>query len=197
MLKSLCKVLFNAIFVNILFFITVSWLYNWQLPWKWSLEESPDSVELAKHLIFCLICEDLVFYIMHRLLHCQPFYQLVHKQHHQFTTTVSIAAECSHPFEHFFCGNLSWIAGPLLLGSKAHIWTINLWGILRHLQSHEGHSGYEFPWSMWRIIPFQSDASYHDYHHATNIGNYASTMNIWDTLFNTNVDYFVSQNQIE
>jgi len=40
------------------------------------------------------------------------------------------------------------------------------------------------------MIPFGADATYHNYHHSRNVGNYSSVMTVWDTLFNTNKDYY-------
>jgi len=168
--------------------------YNWQLPWKQSVEEIPTSGELAKHLLFMVICEDLTFHFMHRLFHCKhkylPMYQMFHKQHHKFSHTTSISSEHTHPVEHMLVGNLSWIMGPLVLGARTHQWTILIWGLLRHLETHEAHSGYEFPWSVFRVLPFGTDASYHSFHHSKNVGNYSTFFTIWDTVFNTNVDYY-------
>lgn len=64
------------------------------------------------------------------------------------------------------------------------------WGVLRVYETHEAHSGYEPPCSMFRIIPFGLDASYHIFHHTKNVGNYSTFMTIWDTVFNTNQDYY-------
>jgi sterol desaturase/sphingolipid hydroxylase (fatty acid hydroxylase superfamily) len=33
-------------------------------------------------------------------------------------------------------------------------------------------------------------ASYHDFHHTHNVGNYSSFFQIWDTIFGTNKSYF-------
>lgn len=115
---------------------------------------------------------------------------MFHKQHHKFIHTTSIASEHAHPVEHVLVNNLSWNAGPLLLGSQTHLWTLVLWGLLRHLETHEAHSGYEFPFSIFRVLPFGVDASYHSFHHSKNVGNYSTFFTIWDTVFNTNVDYY-------
>ena len=46
-----------------------------------------------------IICEDFLFYFMHRLLHTPFMYKHVHKIHHEFYDTVSIVSYYSHPFE--------------------------------------------------------------------------------------------------
>ena len=72
-----------------------------------------------------------------------------------------------------------------------HFGTFAVWLLVRSLETHDGHCGYEFPWSPFRMIPFGADATYHGYHHSRNVGNYASSMTIWDSIFNTNKDYCV------
>jgi sterol desaturase/sphingolipid hydroxylase (fatty acid hydroxylase superfamily) len=47
------------------------------------------------------------------------------------------------------------------------------------------HSGYEFSWSMFHILPSTSAASEHHFHHSKNDGNYGSFILIWDILFGT------------
>ena len=141
-----------------------------------------------------IICEDATFHVMHRLFHVKnknfPIYQMWHKSHHKIIHPVSILSELSHPMEHVFVNNFAWISGPILLGSKVHMWTLLIWGTLRHLEAHEAHSGYEFPWSMFRVIPFGADSAYHTFHHSKNVGNYSTFMTVWDTVFNSNVDYY-------
>ena len=65
-----------------------------------------------------------------------------------------------------------------------------VWGGIRLIETHDGHSGYEFPWSIFRLLPFGADATYHDFHHSKNVCNYSSFMTIWDTIFDTNKDYY-------
>ena len=81
-------------------------------------------------------------------------------------------------------------AGLWILGSHAHIHTVVVWGILRLIETLEGHSGYDFPWSMFRLIPFGAGPTYHYWHHTKNAGNYSSFMTLWDTVLDSNKDFF-------
>jgi len=65
-----------------------------------------------------------------------------------------------------------------------------VWEILRTYETHEAHSGYEFPFSIFRVLPFTTDDSYHYYHHSKNVGNYSTFFTVWDTVFDNNVDYY-------
>jgi sterol desaturase/sphingolipid hydroxylase (fatty acid hydroxylase superfamily) len=115
---------------------------------------------------------------------------MFHKVHHEYKQPVTIAAENAHILEFILANNLPTQVGALILGSKVHIWTFTVWGMLRVLETTECHSGFELPWSIFKIIPFGADASYHDFHHSKSVGNYSTFMTIWDTIFNTNTDFY-------
>ena len=89
----------------------------------------------------------------------------------------------------------STLLGGFILGSRMHGASLMVWITVRQLETHDAHSGYEFPWSPFRLLPFSADATYHDYHHSRNVGNYSSTMTIWDTIFNTNQDYYINKKE--
>ena len=82
------------------------------------------------------------------------------------------------------------LSGVLILGKNCHGHTAFLWSAYRLLATHDGHSGYEFPWSMFNILPFGVGSDYHDYHHSHNDGNYSSSFSIWDTIFDSNSNYY-------
>lgn len=149
----------------------------------------PCPVTLALSVFFCMLCEDFTFYWTHRLLHQPLIYPYIHKMHHTYTQTVSIAAEYSHPLE-FALGNLLPTAvGPLILGPNMHIVTVFAWYMVRVGETLDGHCGYDFSFSPYRLIPLSGSAEYHDYHHSKNVGNYSSFFSVWDTVFGTNKSY--------
>lgn len=74
--------------------------------------------------------------------------------HHEFYNAVSFASVYAHPLE-FVLGNLIPTSlGYQLLGIKMHYSTYLIWIIIRVVETTEGHCGYEFPWSPFRLIPF-------------------------------------------
>lgn len=139
---------------------------------------------------FCMVCEDAIFYVSHRLLHTKSLYPYIHKIHHTHRITVGIAAEYAHPIE-FVLGNMiPFASGPLILGKNIHLYTVMVWGVLRMGETLDGHSGYEFSWSPYRLIPFSTSASYHAFHHSHNIGNFSSFFSLWDTYFGSNKVFY-------
>eukprot|EP01119_Soliformovum_irregulare_P002229 TRINITY_DN12515_c0_g1_i1.p1 TRINITY_DN12515_c0_g1~~TRINITY_DN12515_c0_g1_i1.p1 ORF type:complete len:268 (+),score=51.62 TRINITY_DN12515_c0_g1_i1:78-881(+) len=141
---------------------------------------------LSQCVLFYFI-EDFYFYWIHRLLHWGPFYKYIHKVHHEHTAPFGIVGEYAHPAETLFLG-LGSVAGPFLL--KSHLLTLWVWLFFRIWQVIDAHSGYNFPWSLNRFIPFWGGADFHDFHHMTFVGNYASTFRIWDYVFGTDTKYY-------
>ena len=157
-----------------------------------SIDDLPDPLTLAASITFFMFCEDFVFYWSHRFLHLKFIYPYIHKMHHTHNTTVGIAAEYAHPIE-FVLGNmLPTSAGIILLGPNVHLLTVWAWYAIRFGETLDGHCGYEFSWSPYRLIPFSGSAEYHDFHHAVNIGNYGSFFSIWDSVFGTNTAFYES-----
>ena len=74
-------------------------------------------------------------------------------------------------------------AGPLLFG--CHYWTLWQWMILRVGETVEGHSGYEFAFSPFRLLPMSGSSTGHDFHHSHNVGNFGSFFSYWDRLCGT------------
>ena len=65
-----------------------------------------------------------------------------------------------------------------------------IWTLIRVTEAVYAHSGYEFPWTPFRIFPFMVPSTYHDYQHSHNIGNYASRFILWDLIFGDNKSYY-------
>lgn len=79
--------------------------------------------------------------------------------------------------------------GVLLLDTRIHLVTTLVWTVYRVSESHDAHSGYDWPWSPFRLVPFSAPASYHNFHHSHNVGNYATFFSLWDTVFGTNQSF--------
>lgn len=183
--------LFNYLIVSQFNVLPVLYYYNWEIPWRWG-NVIPDIYEMGSQLIICFIVEDFMFYCSHRTLHMKkPFnlYAYAHKQHHEHIHSVSITGEDVHWVE-FYLTNIGIFAGPMLLGSKMHYWTFSVWGLARMIQAQDAHCGYEFPWSFFGLFPLSANATYHEFHHTNNCGNYSSFCTIWDTVFDTSLNYY-------
>ena len=155
-----------------------------------AVEDLPTPLMLAGTIMFFMFVEDFCFYWTHRMLHHRAIYPYIHKMHHTYSTTVGIAAEYAHPVEFVFGNMLPTAAGPALLGPNVHLYTVLAWYVIRFGETLDGHCGYEFSWSPFRLIPFSGSAEYHDFHHSANVGNYGSFFSIWDSVFGTNKAFY-------
>ncbi len=157
---------------------------------KTDLQSFPELPTIIFQIIFFALVEDFFFYWTHRLLHHPRLYPYIHKVHHEYNITISLAAEYAHPLEFIF-GNLFPVnIGPIILGSQVHLATYLIWVIVAQMETADQHSGYEFPWSPYRLVPFSVSTDYHNFHHSHNVGNYCSVSTFWDTFCNTNSVYF-------
>jgi len=154
----------------------------------------PTMYNVAGCVIGSFLIEDFYFYWIHRLLHHGWWYQKIHKIHHEHPNPFGMAAEYAHPLETLFLG-VGTVLGPALLCN--HVFTMHVWVIFRLLQTIECHTGYDFPWSPRQWIPFYGGSEYHDFHHETFKGNYASTLIIWDYVFGTDVQYRNRRKKLE
>ena len=157
---------------------------------KVSKEEWPSTQEIILQILFFMICEDFTFYYGHRTLHSKYLYPKIHKIHHEYNNPIALSSEYAHPIELVLVNMLPNAVGSKILGAKVHLVTYVLWLIIRVFETLDGHSGYEFPWSPFRLLPMSASAQYHNYHHTHNDGNYGSFFMIWDTLLGTNKYYF-------
>lgn len=160
-----------------------------------SPELFPSYKTLIPQIIFFMIVEDTCFYWSHRLLHSSYLYSKIHKQHHEYINTIGIASEYSSPIDFVFTSVVTSGIGPLIL--NCHIFTLYMWTFLRVLETIDGHSGYDFSWSPFRLLPFSGGANYHNFHHSHNISNYGSFFTYWDTICKTNMQYWRYLNKQE
>lgn len=181
---------FNA-FVSLPCLLLFSiWNDNYEIIYSFEIEDLPDWKTLGLTITFCMICDDLFFHLTHRFFHWRVIYPYFHKIHHTYVTTIGIAAEYSHPVEFILSSAIPSSLGCIFLGKHCHFYTYLLWAIVRLMETQDGHCGYDFSWSPYRLIPFSTSASYHDFHHSHNVGNYSSFFSFWDTLFGCNKDYY-------
>lgn len=137
-----------------------------------------------------MIVEDFIFYWGHRILHTPWLYNKIHKIHHEYYNAISLCAEYAHPLEFSLCNVLPTSAGFLILGSNVHLATFAIWLSMRVFETIDGHCGYEFSWSPYRLLPLSGSSEYHNFHHSHNVGSFGSFFTYMDTIFQTNKDYF-------
>ena len=183
--KSLMTLLFNSYIISPLLFMS-GWGRAKALT-SVSLDDVPHWYTSAWHIVVFMIVEDTLFYWAHRMLHHKLIYKYIHKQHHEYKQPIGVASEYAHWVEFIFSNAIPFTVGPQLLHS--HCYTFFIWYIWRIGETIDGHSGYEFPWVPYRLLPFSGSATFHDYHHSRNVGNYSSFFTYWDQIMGTNQTY--------
>ena len=164
---------------------------------RYDLESLPSILEFLFQILFSIFCEDFFFYWSHRILHTPILYKTIHKKHHEYYNTIAQACIYTHPIE-FILGNIfPMMSTCLMFRSKMHIVTLGAWIPMRIFFTHDGHSGYDFPFSPLKTLPFATTSVYHNYHHLKNIGNYSSGLRIWDHIFGTNSVYLEEQKKLK
>jgi len=114
------------------------------------------------------------FGLMHRLVHHGPLYRAIHRKHHQYVGSVSVAAEHAHPIEGVLANTIPTLAGCVV--THAHPQVLFTWLALRMHETYEAHSGYSFYGSLPHKFgfTFAEAAAYHDAHHSLNKGNFSN-----------------------
>ncbi|XP_022759533.1 methylsterol monooxygenase 1-1-like [Durio zibethinus] len=149
----------------------------------------PSKWEVISQLVVYFLIEDYTNYWIHRLLHSKWGYEKIHYVHHEYNAPFGFAAPYAHWAEILVLGIPTFL-GPAMV--PCHIITLWLWTVLRQAEAIETHSGYNFPWSPSRFIPFYGGAEYHDYHHYVgrqSQSNFASVFTYCDYVYGTDKGY--------
>ncbi|KAE8055163.1 hypothetical protein FH972_012024 [Carpinus fangiana] len=153
----------------------------------------PSVWEVLAQLVVYFIVEDYTNYWIHRFLHTKWGYEKIHRVHHEYTAPVGFTALYAHWAEIWVLGFPS-IFGPAI--APGHMITYWLWMALRHIESIENHSGYDFPWNPTKYIPFYGGADYHDYHHYVgqhSKSNFSPVFTYCDYIYGTDKGYRVQK----
>ncbi|KAG8659366.1 hypothetical protein MANES_02G032800v8 [Manihot esculenta] len=145
----------------------------------------PSGWEIFLQLLVYFIVEDYTNYWIHRFLHGKWGYEKIHRVHHEYTAPIAFAASYAHWAEILILGLPSFL-GPAIV--PGHMITFWLWFVLRQIEAIETHSGYDFPWTPTKYIPFYGGAEYHDYHHYVgrqSQSNFASMFTYCDFIYGT------------
>ncbi|CAH1451503.1 methylsterol monooxygenase 1-1 [Lactuca sativa] len=157
----------------------------------------PSLMEIISQLFVYFLVEDFTNYWIHRFLHCKWGYEKIHKVHHEYTSPIGYAAPYAHWAEVLILGIPSFL-GPAMV--PGHMITFWLWIALRQIEAIETHSGYDFPWTFTKFIPFYGGADYHDYHHyvgGQSQSNFASVFTYCDYIYGTDKGYRYQKKVLE
>lgn len=108
-----------------------------------TIRTTPTLLKIMFDLISFGLIKDVASYYSHRLLHHKCIYRFIHKQHHEWTSPVSLLATYVHPIEHLFSNVFPFVMSNLIVRyTVASSWIIYGVGIITTLGVH---SGYHLP----------------------------------------------------
>lgn len=154
----------------------------------------PSILKTWMHFALATLTNEVLFYSAHRILHEFPtLYRLVHKQHHQYVGSMSIAAEYSALPEELFGAVVPTVSYMLSVGAPVPIFGV--WIFHRLFETYESHSGFCFrsTWvARWLGLLNSERTEFHDYHHTANTGNFGTNV-CMDYLLGTMTPYLQSK----
>jgi Delta7-sterol 5-desaturase len=128
---------------------------------------------------------DTYFYWLHRLMHQEPIYRLVHKLHHYSTSPNVLTTLSVNPLESFINGGFVPLFTALL---TVHAPAMALIGPTNIIMGLYVHSGYEFFPRWWNkswATKWFITATFHDQHHKYFNFNYGGYTTLWDRICGT------------
>ena len=187
LVKSILTTLFNVLVVA---FVVV--LIDSSIDFKFVMDpaQEPPVTTMLWQFVVMFVAQEVGFYLVHRTVH-HPSLYWIHKKHHNYYSTITLAAQYCHPLEQMMANVVPTGIGYTLLSKvyPVHIYAVIIWLTFRMFETYDGHCGYDWPWSQAGILPFSAGGTYHSFHHSKNSGNYSAMLHILDTVLTTNDDF--------
>jgi len=162
-------------------YLSGTWMYNLMPASYYSFEGGIDLGKVA----LCLICQDGVQYVMHRLEHVvsPEIYKRSHKPHHRFTNPKMFDAFNGSPAD-----TILMILIPLYITAwavKCNVWTYMAFGSVYANWLTLIHSEYPHAWDgIFKTVGFGTPSDHH-VHHKYFKYNYGHLFMWFDLLFKT------------
>jgi Delta7-sterol 5-desaturase len=133
---------------------------------------------------------DTYFYWLHRWMHKEPFYSLIHKLHHKSTSPNLLTTLSVNPLESFINGGFTplFLTMATLLALPIHKETMALLVPTNIVMGLYVHSGYEFLprwWNRTWATKWLITTTFHDQHHKYFNYNFGGYTTIWDYICGT------------
>ena len=136
-----------------------------------------------------LVCDDMLYAPLHRLMHHPAVYKYVHKHHHRntFPARGYIDAANEHPVEQLAALSLHWAAVRIVSRTSGlHVIAVGAHFGVKALGACFNHTGYDLRFSFLGI---DYSVRAHEMHHRKPNTNFAQYVMFWDRLMGTYVEY--------
>lgn len=140
---------------------------------------------LIKETILISVVADMMFYGIHRIVHQPQWYQIFHKQHHEFKYSIALAHHYM-TFKEACLFSIPQALPPVLLipfFGRMHLMSMWMGMVFTQVNAILGHAGWNFI-SLPDWFPFLR-AGFHDFHHVDYSVNFAANYEFTDKLFGT------------
>jgi len=146
-------------------------------------DRAPSLVELLLHMATCLVGFDLTFFCWHIVHHRNRLlYRHIHSVHHTYHAPFAFTTQYVHPCELFAVTMFSMVI-PVTLGCHPLVhWA---WLVLSVQLSLDTHTGYDFPLTLDKLVPFGAGPTHHDRHHERPLSNFQPFLTWADQLCGT------------
>ncbi|KFO23289.1 cholesterol 25-hydroxylase [Fukomys damarensis] len=182
--RQLLPCLGQTLYQHLVFVFPVT-LLHWVCSPALLPPQAPELLQLLRDLLLCLLLFDAEFFAWHVLHHKVPWlYRTFHKVHHQNASLFALATQYMSVWELFSLGFFDLVNVRLL---RCHPLTVLTFHVVNIWLSVEDHSGYDFPWSTHRLVPFgwYGGVAHHDLHHSQFNCNFAPYFTHWDKILGT------------
>ncbi|RXJ49587.1 sterol desaturase family protein [Gelidibacter gilvus] len=140
---------------------------------------------LPLSLIIVFLVHETYYYWLHRAMHLQKFYKIVHKVHHQSLSTTPWTAFSFHPWESIL---EALILPIILLIIPINIYVLFFYLIFMTFSSVINHLDIEVYPTVFRKSTFGKlwiGATHHHFHHKEFNTNYGLYFTFWDKIMGT------------
>lgn len=182
--RQLLPCLGQTLYQHLVFVFPVT-LLHWARSPALLPQEAPELLQLLSHVLICLLLFDTEIFAWHLLHHKVPWlYRAFHKVHHQNASSFALATQYMSIWELFSLTFFDVLNVAIL---QCHPLTILTFHVVNIWLSVEDHSGYDFPWSTHRLVPFgwYGGVAHHDLHHSQFNCNFAPYFTHWDKMLGT------------
>lgn len=145
----------------------------------------PTLTTAVRETLGYLLCFELYFYALHRLLHVRSVYRRIHIVHHRSVSPNALGGLVLHPVEALLIMSFVPIAMwtmPIHLPSLAVV-SVFLSGSI--LLAHSDVGWFPDWWERVPVLNWYVTPRVHARHHAHGVSNYGSTLSICDRMFGT------------
>jgi 4-alpha-methyl-delta7-sterol-4alpha-methyl oxidase len=152
--------LFNQTILPLLFFFVVGSVYFY-LGGELSLQLPTWPVMLWHIGVYVLVFE-VLFYLVHRLLHTPYLFRTVHSLHHRFKAPVPYCGACVHPVEFVLAYIIPNVAAAIVFGFSFPEYVLFL--SLEYVHNVHDHCGYAYPWDPFQFFDGQNVWNHNEHH---------------------------------